>query len=849
MKQGQAQRKQLGRQTHDTLNIKARTHSALELLERSMHGRVPALVKLKYELMADSPFGYFRGAVPVMAADLSVLPNSGIVSQLCGDAHVRNVGAYAAPDGRLVFDINDFDETIRGPFEWDLKRMAASISLAGRGSGQKDSAVVGAVQECVLRYSVQMKTFAKMPFLELGHFLVHRFSKVEPVHTALLKAERSTPLHTLEQLTEPASDKEGSPRRFKEIKPMLTRVSKSQAEAVLASLKPYSEMLEPQRQHLLSRYRPVARLLHLFRGKRTERSAFFADQGGDSLRLQRLPAPCASRPPQRQAHLRRAARHAVAVRPVPGLDAHWLATLSGAPTERPQRLHRSGRPGRQRIDGICRGVRRFAGARTCAVGRSGGDCGLSWLGRWIRRSAEQIWLEVRRSDGKGLGSFAALAEAQYEDLKRRIGFPTAGSPGGSASDSGACTLQSIGMPTAVRSHAKINLGLYIGAPRADGFHGLVTVYQTLELFDVVTVTARQAAVTSLHLTSNDGRVPTDERNTAWKMVELALAALGVTAEVAIHIEKRLPVQGGLGAGSANAVAALVGLEAELGVAGEVRGFPGLKSETWGTQRFVGGQEREAGPSAALRFAQDDNPVVGAQDDRFFRDEDRSGWGARRLEIAALVGSDVPLFLVGGTVLGLDRGQQVQPLPDIEPTWCVIATPSVGVSTPQAFRDWDALCAAEGLTQEASQAKLEELSRAYASAFAEAIPQGGQGVGSSGVLSNGENLAGPQESALVRTGILSWIANDFERVVFAQHPSLAEIKRILLGPGAPEAALHPSSLMASLSGSGSSLFGLYLTRGDAEAARERLRTAGVQSQLTRTLPRPAYWREMIVQEER
>ena len=124
-KLGQACRKELGRQAHDTLNIKARKHSALELLERSMHGRVPALVKLKYELMADSPFGYFRGAVPVMAADLAALPNTGIVSQLCGDAHVRNVGAYAAPDGRLVFDINDFDETIRGPFEWDLKRMAA----------------------------------------------------------------------------------------------------------------------------------------------------------------------------------------------------------------------------------------------------------------------------------------------------------------------------------------------------------------------------------------------------------------------------------------------------------------------------------------------------------------------------------------------------------------------------------------------------------------------------------------------------------------------------------------------------------------------------------------------------
>jgi uncharacterized protein (DUF2252 family) len=256
-KLGQARRKQVGRQAHDAVNIKARTHTPIELLERSMHGRVPALVKLKYELMADSPFGYFRGAVPVMAADLAVLPNTGIVSQLCGDAHVRNVGAYAAPDGRLVFDINDFDESIRGPFEWDLKRMAASVSLAGRGSGHKDSAVRRAVEQCILRYTTLMKSFAKMPHLDVGRFQVHRLGKVAPVHAALLKAERATPLHTLEQLTEPSSDKPGAPRRFKEIKPMLTRVSKSQAVAVLASLEPYSEMLEPQRQHLLSFYRPI----------------------------------------------------------------------------------------------------------------------------------------------------------------------------------------------------------------------------------------------------------------------------------------------------------------------------------------------------------------------------------------------------------------------------------------------------------------------------------------------------------------------------------------------------------------------------------------------------------------
>src|ERR1035438_8321998 len=210
------------------------------------------------------------------------------------------------------------------------------------------------------------------------------------------------------------------------------------------------------------------------------------------------------------------------------------------------------------------------------------------------------------------------------------------------------------MPTAVRSHAKINLGLYIGAPRPDGFHTLITVYQTLELYDLVTVTARPAATTTLRLTSNDSRVPTDERNTAWKMVALALEALGLTAEVKIHIEKRLPVQGGLGAGSANAVAALVGLETELGIASQ-----------------------QVSESASQQ-------VSGV------------GWPARRLEIAAQVGSDVPLFLVGGAVLGRDRGQQVSPLPDFEPVWCVVATPEVGVSTPQAFRDWDALCAAAGL---------------------------------------------------------------------------------------------------------------------------------------------------------
>src|ERR1035438_1223103 len=103
------------------------------------------------------------------------------------------------------------------------------------------------------------------------------------------------------------------------------------------------------------------------------------------------------------------------------------------------------------------------------------------------------------------------------------------------------------MPTAVRSHAKINLGLFLGAPRPDGFHALATVYQTLEMHDLVTVTAKKAPETQLRITSNDPRVPTDERNTVWQILSLALDEIGATADVEVYIDKRLPVQGGLGA--------------------------------------------------------------------------------------------------------------------------------------------------------------------------------------------------------------------------------------------------------------------------------------------------------------
>ena len=253
---GRARRKQMPRQGHSEWKPEARRHKPVQLMEESMRGRVPALVTLKYERMLESPFGYFRGAVPVMAADLAIQSNTGIVNQICGDAHVRNLGAFAAPDGRLVFDINDFDETIRAPFEWDLKRLATSLVLAGRAMAAKKAACGDAVLAFTERYRRFIDMFARMPVTEAARYQVHRLQRITPVTKALLKAERSTPAHTLEQLTEPVENAQGK-RVFKEVKPLLTRVNAGQKRAVLASLADYAATLQPERRHFLAQYRPL----------------------------------------------------------------------------------------------------------------------------------------------------------------------------------------------------------------------------------------------------------------------------------------------------------------------------------------------------------------------------------------------------------------------------------------------------------------------------------------------------------------------------------------------------------------------------------------------------------------
>ena len=325
------------------------------------------------------------------------------------------------------------------------------------------------------------------------------------------------------------------------------------------------------------------------------------------------------------------------------------------------------------------------------------------------------------------------------------------------------------MTVTVRSFAKINLGLRIGAPRADGFHDLLTVYQTIALHDVLRITVGRGS--GIQIRCADARVPRDQSNTCFRIVERAIEALRTKERIVIEIEKRLPVQGGLGGASANAVSALLGLERAL---------------------------------------------------------NRSLSSAERLRIAEEVGSDLPLFLIGGTVIGLGRGEQVYPLEDL-PAWpCVVLTPEVGVSTPKAFADWDRRWGAHSyptgtaeLTVSGASDRMMELGRAYSAWLSK--PYSGAPFG----RGRAENPL----LELVRAGI----KNDFEEVVFPEYPELREGKRVLESAGAK---------YASLSGSGSTLYGLFATGQAAVRAAASLRKQGWKAEATTTLTRSQYWRQIF-----
>ena len=250
---GEAQRKLCPRADLALWNPKRRRDNPLDTLRRAMRGRLAPLLQLKNQRMRASPFGFFRGAVPIMASDLALGGNTNVLSQLCGDAHVQNLGAYAGPDGRLVFDINDFDETFRGPFEWDVKRMATSLLLAGRGASLKQGASEAATAAFLTAYCGLIEQLATLPVLEVARYQVHRLRHTSAVSEVLGRAERETPTHSLDRLTE----KRGKGRIFRTEPPTLRRLRGDRAAAVIAALKIYRRSLPPERQTFLDQFRPV----------------------------------------------------------------------------------------------------------------------------------------------------------------------------------------------------------------------------------------------------------------------------------------------------------------------------------------------------------------------------------------------------------------------------------------------------------------------------------------------------------------------------------------------------------------------------------------------------------------
>ena len=216
-------------------------------------GRLERVLPYRHGRMALSPFAFLRGGAAIMAPDMMSLPHTGYCVQICGDAHVRNLGAYSAPDGKVVFDVNDFDETTRAPWEWDMRRLAISFVLVAREAGVSDDVGSAAVTELIRSWRDSLHELADLPAYELPRYTVHRFSDDGVVGRVLAKAERMSPIEARDELAAPGPD--GKPR-FVDAQPKLARVPDAEAKLVLDSLRPYRDTVGPSRQQVLDCYSP-----------------------------------------------------------------------------------------------------------------------------------------------------------------------------------------------------------------------------------------------------------------------------------------------------------------------------------------------------------------------------------------------------------------------------------------------------------------------------------------------------------------------------------------------------------------------------------------------------------------
>ena len=221
---------------------------------------IPELVPVRIDRMSRSPFTFFRGSAAVMGADLATLPQTGIVTQISGDAHIANFGGYASPERRLVFDVSDFDETVRGPWEWDVKRLAASILLAGRERGLRERSCILAVRTAMETYRDRIAEYAARPSIDVWYAAIDLSGAVraaldDRARRTWVRAERDARRKTAFDLLPKITELVDGKRRFVEDPPLLERVEDPEfGRRVLAA---YETSLRPDARLLLERFTTV----------------------------------------------------------------------------------------------------------------------------------------------------------------------------------------------------------------------------------------------------------------------------------------------------------------------------------------------------------------------------------------------------------------------------------------------------------------------------------------------------------------------------------------------------------------------------------------------------------------
>ncbi|WP_405992119.1 DUF2252 domain-containing protein [Streptomyces sp. NBC_00986] len=257
--EGKALRASVPRSAHAVLDLDGSRPDAVTAVEESGRGRIPGLTPIRVGRMAATPFAFLRGSAGLMAYDLARTPMTRIGAQICGDAHAANFGLYGDARGGLVIDLNDFDETVRGPWEWDLKRLAASLVLAGREAGADEDTCRTAAHGAVGSYRRTMRLLARLPVLDAWNAIADEELVSHADARDLLgtlervseKARGNTSGRFAARSTEPAED---GGRRFVDASPVLRRIPDAEAAAVAASLEEYLDTLSEDRLPLLARH-------------------------------------------------------------------------------------------------------------------------------------------------------------------------------------------------------------------------------------------------------------------------------------------------------------------------------------------------------------------------------------------------------------------------------------------------------------------------------------------------------------------------------------------------------------------------------------------------------------------